>query len=519
MKRFRKIMLVLVILAVLMSSIAACTNTEPTVTTGTTGTQGTTATPTTTLPPDPTEIQFFIYDLRGVGANAKPITDKVNEITKASINVTAEFTLLGAADYVTQLGLIFSSNEAYDLCTIMPREGANFTTLSANGQLLDITEILDENGAEMKALVGQYIDAYTVNGKVLGVPTFRNYAASVYVIMRQDILEQVGMLDKAKSLKTFTGLEEILEAVKTKTELAGLCGTKNISYMAGVVHGSDEFAKSTLFDTLSDVLNVSFTDDSGKVTLLPENAAFKAQMEMVRRWYDKGYIYQDSMVTEDHPDTLIKAGVSFGEIQTSEIGVETAKSSATGYPMFAVEIAKNLLSSGFINKFGTGVPITADEPEAAIMWLQELYTDPAVENLMVWGIEGEDYVVKDGVADYPPNVDPKNVKFHSVDFVYGNYFNALPWKGTTADFRQVAMQTLKAAPISNFLGFSPSMKDLTNLIAAITAVNDQHRAKIYVGAFTDADYANYVAALKAAGVDQYLASLQTQLYSWKAANK
>lgn len=515
-----KTVLTLVVLSMLVLTIAACGTSEPQVTTGTSGqTQGSTAAPTTTERPEATEIEFFIYDLRGVGANAKAITDKVNAITEESINVVAEFTWLGAADYVTQLGLVFSSNEAYDLCTIMPREGANFTTLSANGQLLDITGMLDEYGPEMKALVGKYIDAYTVNGKVLGVPTYRNYSASVYVIMRQDILEQVGMLDKAKSMSTFSGLEEILEAVKTKTELAGLCGTKNISYMAGVVHGSDKFAESTLFDTLSDVLNVSYVDDSGKVTLLPENPAFKAQMEMVRRWYDKGYIYEDSMVTEDHPDTLIKAGVSFAEIQTSEIGVETAKSSATGFPITAVEIAQNLLSSGFINKFGTGVPITADEPEAAVMWLQELYTNPVIENLMVWGIEGEDYVVTDGVADYPPNVDPKSVKFHSVDFVYGNYFNALPWKGTTADFRDVAMQTLKAAPISDYLGFSPSMKDLTNLIAAITAVNDQHRAKIYVGAFTDADYAAYIAALKSAGVDQYLESLQTQLDAWVAANK
>ncbi|HAL74716.1 MAG TPA: hypothetical protein DCM45_06470 [Clostridiales bacterium] len=519
MKQIRKIMLVFVILAIVLSSFVACTNTEPTVTTGTTGTQGTTATPTTTLPPEPTEIQFFIYDMRGVGANAKAITDKVNEITKASINVTAEFSWLGAADYVTQLGLVFSSNEAYDLCTIMPREGANFTTLSANGQLYDITEILAEYGPEMKELVGKYIDAYTVNGKVLGVPTYRNYSSSVYVIMRKDILEQIGMLDKAKNMTTFTGLEEILEAVKTKTNLSGLCGTKNISYMAGIVNGSDKFAESTLFDTLSDVLNVSFVDDSGKISLLPENAAFKYQMDMVRRWYNKGYIYQDSMVTEDHPDTLIKAGVSFAEIQTSEIGVETAKSSATGFPMTAVEIAKNLLASGFVNKFGTGVPITADEPEAAVMWLQELYTNPVLENLMVWGIEGEDYVVTDGVAEYPAGVDPKNVKFHSVDFVYGNYFNALPWKGTSKDFRQVAMQTLKAAPISKYLGFSPNMKDLTNLIAALTAVNDQHRAKIYVGAYTDADYAAYIAALKAAGVEQYLAALQTQLDAWVAANK
>lgn len=524
MRKSKRLLLVLIILSVAVLSFAGCVQQEPSQTTRPSSPSGTqppgTEKPTTApIPEDPTEIDFFIYDLRGFGANAGPIEALVNELTKESVNVTAKFTWLGAADYVTQLGLAIGGNEPYDLCTIMPRPGANFTTLSSNGQLTDITDLLPEYGAEMLDLTADYIGAYKIEGRTYGVPTLRNYASSVYIVMRKDILDQIGMTEKARNMKTFTEFTEILKAVDEKTDVPPIAGNKNISYQTGMISGEDSFDQTILFDNMSDLINVVFTDGDGKISLLPENELFKKQMLRVKGWYDAGLVYKDSMITEEHVDTLMKGGVTFSSIQTSEIGVENAKREATGYELVVVEIATNVLSSNFINKFGTGVPITADEPEAAVAWLNELYTDPRVENLLVWGEEGVDYVVNNGEADYPPNIDAKSVRFHQADFVYGNFFNAHPWKGNGADFRQRAMDALKAAPVSPYLGFTPDMAELANQIAAITAVNDTYTPRIYTGAFSETDYTEYIAALKTAGVEEYLAEIQEQLDAWIAANK
>lgn len=514
----KKALLLILSLALILALAVGCAPAATTTTPTTSGTTKPETTATTTLG-EPTEIQFFIYDLRGVGEKAQPIVDLLNEITLSKLNVTAKFTWIGAADYVTQLNLAIAGNEAYDLCTIMPREGANFNSLTTNGQLMDITELANEYGSEMLDTVGVYVDAFSIGGKIYGIPSYRDFASFVTPLMRKDLVEKVGMLDKAMNLKSFAELEEIYAAVLADSGVAPVGGTKNASVNVGMILGDGNFSDIELYDSLGDGQYVVYTDlETGKVSLIHDHPKFKAQMEMMRKWNQNNWIYKDSMVTDDHPDTLTKAGVIFSAITNAELGVESTKSSAIGYEMIAPRIGKFALASYNVNKFGTGVPVSADEPEAAVMWLNELMRSPEMMNLIDWGEEGVDYVVKDGEGVFPDGVDAKNVRYHTVDFLVGNAFLALPWQGQGKDFRTKAAESLASAPVSPFLGFVPNLTSLANELAAMQAANDQYRAQIFCGAYTDADYAAYVAALKTAGVDKYLAELQKQLDAW-VANK
>lgn len=466
-----------------------------------------------------TEINIMLMDLRGVSENAQPVIDDMNAITESSVGVKANVTWAGTGDYASKLNLAISGGEQLDLAMIAPIEACSFTTLISNQQLMDITEYMNDEGKGALELVSKYIGAYSIDGKIYGVPAYRNYGSSVYLIMRKDILEQIGMLEKAENMTTWTEVEEIFAAVAEQTDLAPIAGAKNVSYQAGNLFSDDSFSNTVSFDNLSDVLNVVYTDNDGNVSLLPENESFKAQLDMIRGWYDNGWVYKDSLVTTDHVDTLLKAGVAFSAIETSELGVEASKKEATGYDMLCVELSQNMIGSSYVNKFGLCVPVTAEEPEAAIRWLNALYTDPALTNLLVWGIEGEDYVIVDGEADYPEGKDASSVGYHTADFLYGNYFNAHPWKGNGADFRQVALDALNSSPVSPYLGFAVDQSELTNTIAAITSVVDKYKGTIYCGSYTDEEYEEYIAALKTAGVEEYLAAYQEQLKAWMDANK
>ncbi len=465
-----------------------------------------------------TDINVMLMDLRGVSEQAQPVIDAMNAITEETAGVRIHVTWAGPGDYPTQINLAISGNEQLDLAMIIPVEACNFTTLTSNKQLMDITDYMNQEGKDALELVSKYIGAYSIDGKIYGVPAYRNYGSSVYLIMRKDILEQIDMLEKAENLTSWSEVEEIFAAVAQQTDIAPIAGAKNISFQAGTIFAGDKFTDSVSYDTLSDVLNVVYTDNEGNVSLLPENEDFKAQLDMVRRWNENGWIYKDSIVSTDHVDVLNKAGVSFCSIQTSELGVEASKKEATGYEMVCVELAPNMLGSTYVNKFGLGVPVTAQEPEAAIRWLNELYTNPELENLLVWGREGEDYVLTEGEADYPEGKDASSVSYHTADFLYGNYFNAHPWKGNGADFRQVALASLEAAPISPYLGFAVDQSELSNVIAALTAVVDKYKGDILCGSFTDEQYEQYIGELKTAGVEEYLAAYQEQLKAWMETN-
>ncbi len=504
---FTVLALIVLAFALVLSSCAAPTPTAQ-------------ATATPTPKPPPTEIKFIIYDIPGKGVNAQPIVDKLNELSEEAVNVTVKMTYLGSADYATKLTTSFPAGaDGYDLCTVVPGGPASFGTLAANGQLLDITDLLDEYGADMKELVKDYIGAFSVAGKAYGVPTYRNFAALTSIIMRKDILDQLGLTEKAKAMTSFTELEEIFAAVKAANPtLPAIAGNRNVIYNTGFLLGADKFADSKIFDPLGDAQYIIYSDQAtGKLSFLPENADWKAMCERARKWQTNGWVNPDSITTTDHVDTTMKSGLTFSSIQNTELGAVSAKTAATGYDVVVVDFGKVILSSGHVNKFGTGVPINASEPEAAVSWLNWLYTTKEAMNLLTWGIENTDYVVADGMAGYPEGTDAKSVKYHEMEFVWGNQFLLLPWKGAGADFREVSLATLKSAPISTFLGFTANLATVKNEIAALQAVNDQYRPQILTGKYTDELYAEFVAALKTAGAQTVIDLVQSQLDAWKAA--
>jgi len=460
---------------------------------------------------DITNIKILLYDLRGTGDKSEEVVKKMNEITEKTIGVHADITWAATANYANTANLALSSGEQLDLMTVMPMDPVSFNALIANNQLMDISDIMEEEAPETMAEMGDYLSGMSVNGKIYGIPCWRNYASAIYLIMRNDVLEQVGMLDKAKNMTKWSEAEEIWKAVKDQTDFAPLGSYRS---QAGMMANKDSFAEAKPWDTLGDVYTLVFTDDQGNVSLTLDNPDFLSMLKEQQRYWDEGLVYKDVLTNQDHVDTLTKAGVVFSSIQTSEMGVETAKKEATGIDETCIEVMKNMVGSSYVNKFGMAVPVTAQEPEAAVRWVNAVWTNPELENLLVWGVEGSDYINKDGVAAYP-SAEAENSVYHNADFVYGNYFNALPWEGNDVDFRQQAMDYLKSATISPLMGFTPNTSELTNTMTAISTVYQKYYKQVLFGAASDEDIDNYRSELKTAGIDEYINTLQKQLTEWK----
>ncbi len=460
------------------------------------------------------EIHVLLADQRGNGESIKSIEDAMNAITEKTIGVHANIQLASFGEYNTQFGLQVSSGEPLDVASLL-FEATGFSTLVANQQLYDLTDLLSEYAPEMMDIMGEYIVANSVNGRILGVPPYRNYASANYFYMRTDVLEDLDIVEQAKAVDSFTDMEEIYKIVQEKTDLAPTASTIMES---GIIYTGDQFADYYTFDQLGDTYRLIYTDPEGNTSLLLERDDYRKMMDRVKGWYDNKYLYQDMLITDDHQDTIMKAGSVFSNIQLSEMGVEASKKAATGYDVTVIEMSKNMLTSSTVNKFGLCVPVTTQEPEAAVRWINAIYTDPELINLLDWGIEGRDYVVNENnEAAYPDGVDAASVPYHSYDFFLGNFFNALPWEGNGADFRQRAYDYLKFAEISPFMGFAADQSGFTNLVSQINTVYMKYYKDIRYGAYDDDEWNAYVAELHTAGIDDYLQAYQDQLSAWKEA--
>ena len=56
---------------------------------------------------------------------------------------------------------------------------------------MDITKLLSDYAQPVLDTVGEYIKATTVDGKIYGVPIYRDYSSGVYAVMRTDVLEDL----------------------------------------------------------------------------------------------------------------------------------------------------------------------------------------------------------------------------------------------------------------------------------------------------------------------------------------
>ncbi len=471
------------------------------------------------------EITMIYMPLGSMPKGLQEVEDAINAITEAEINTHVDIQMIESGSYDQQIGLMMSSGEKVDLMLTLPIGSSSYNNMANQKQFMDISALLKEYGQGVLDTVGNLIEATTVDGKIYAVPTYRTLVTSAYIVMQTDVLEDLGLLEKAQNMTSFTEYEEILEAVKSNEKWNYLAGIVNSDVdglclpLAGSYLGVDNFADASSYDQLGDLNKIIAIDPEGSDDTVKMNYAtpeYKAMIDKMRDWYEKGYVYADAATTEDSAEILVKNNVGFSYFVEGEIGIETSKTAACGMPMTCVKIVTHPISLSSCTKFVWAVPNTATEPEAAIKFMNMMYTDSRIENLLVWGIEGRDYQVKDGVACFMDGQDANSVAYQSADFMFGNQFLALPWEGQSADFRDIAKAEMDSARESKYLGFSCDTSNIQNELTAIANVIAEYGPSLESGIAPEGTLDEFIAKLESVNAQAIVDEYQRQLDEWLA---
>jgi len=468
---------------------------------------------------DMAEINVMYISMGNATTGLQDVEDAINEITETEINTHVNLEMVEAGSYDQQVSLRLAGNEKTDLMVTFPEGASSFASMTALNQLYPITDLLDEYGSGIINTVGQdVLNATTINGETYAVTTWRSLVTSVYICMRTDMLEEQGLLEKAQSMTSFDEYEEILEVIKNNYSMAPMAGSINgVTLQLAGTNLLGDFADCEVYETHGDTLRL-VAMDYGTTEMYNHYASeeYKAMLEKVTEWYEKGYVYKDSMTTEDSGETLVKNNATFSFIQNSEIGVETAKAAACGYDMTCVKVITMPIDTLSCTKFTWAVPTSATEPEAAVKFLNLMYTDERIANLLSWGVEDLHYQVVDGVATYIEGQDVSSCEYHSSDFLFGNQFLVKPWEGQSADFRDQAMAEMESGGKSEFLGFSMDTSTLTNELTAVNNVIQEYRPGLECGASGMGVYEEFLEKLETAGASKVIDEYQRQFDEWKA---
>lgn len=470
------------------------------------------------------EITVALMSLSAVdSSDADVIEAAVNEITESEINVHVNLQWYDGGSYASNVTMAIQGGDTLDMMMFTPIQAASYSAFLSAGQLMDISDLLDEYGQDIVAAQGDLINACAFNDGIYGVGNYRDMAAYENICIRKDVLVEADMLEKAESATTWDDIEEIMIAVcaNDHTGFVNTDSMGNVLYPNGFDNSANDFSENGSIDILGDGYQLLWTDeDTDTVYCKYFTDEFKTMAERVARFYEEGLIYSDAATAQDYGDTLLKSDVGVAKIVQQESGSKETMEASTGYEFVVIKVSDMMISTSSPTKFGYAFPVTAKEPEAAMKFLNLCYTSTDLMNTLTYGVEGTHWVyTEDGqYCTYPEGVTGDTVTYHQGDFLYGNQFIVTPWEGATTTREEQKIAT-DATEISKYFGFSVDNTGYENTLTACYNVVQQYLAQVLSGNAGDnweTVLQQFQDGLTQAGIDELVAAYQSQLDEWLA---
>ncbi|GHU86643.1 ABC transporter substrate-binding protein [Spirochaetia bacterium] len=453
----------------------------------------------------------------------------INKITVPRINTRVKFLPIESGAYSQQISLMMASGEKIDLVRGTSFGTVSFSVMHAQHQLMDITDLLPKYAPDLirtvTEIIPDFLEGTRVNGRIHSVSGFFNKVNSDYFLGRADILDKHNI--DIYGVKGLDDVGNILGVLKRNEPNQVPIVTYQRDASALILEGGsfyDDFSNPVHFDTLGDSANrlaVVFLSNPENVVNLYKTDNYRKMLERVHDWYKKGYVYKDALINTEIQEILVRNNIGITWTASSEIGVEVAKEERTGYKIRAVKAAPGMITTTTMTRIFWGVPVHSKEPEAALKFLNLMYTDPDINNLLAWGIEGRDYEVKsDGTVGFPAGITSSNAPYHSMDFRWGNQFITKVWTGNPPDLREQARKENQNASSSPLLGFSFDTAPIQNEIAMLSNIISQYRPGLESGTIDPAQgLPAFIKALDGGGAEKVIAEIQKQLNAWKSTKK
>ncbi len=466
------------------------------------------------------EIVFATFLSKTV--DMKQIEDEINKITEPKIGVRVHIEGISMANYNNQIGLMQSGGEQLDLMGFI----GTYSPWLANNQLMCMDDYIDEYGAGIKEVVGEeFLKSTTSAGSLYAVPTYNGKAAVMNIVLRKDLIEELDLpVDQLKLAENLDEYCENLDLIgemfakikETHPELVCLVPTSTAP-------NSLSFTRVPFVDMLNDSRGVLMPGEDSTVTNLYESEDYARLLQYAYEWNQAGYILEDATTTQEAANTYVQNGRTAGYFIVGEEGQAEQITTATGVEVEAVKLVQPFIATTDVNSLGFAISATSEHPVAAMKFLNEMYTNADIVNLLDWGIEGVHYEVKpDGTVDFPEGVDANTTTYGlNMDWFFGNQFLSYIWgEGRDTSVYERLDANNKNAQCTPVMGFSYDSTKVSTQIASVSNVTSEYLPGLECGAVNpETELPKFIEALNSAGLQEIIAEKQAQLDAWKAENQ
>lgn len=449
-----------------------------------------------------------------------PVEDALNQyLASIGKKYTVDLNPIDGNNYATQTDMAIMSNE--NIGIYCPLTGLS-NAVSGN-KLLPLDDYMATELKPVADLEGdQMLKSGQVNGVMYAMPCFKGYILNYYWVVDKDIFDATGF--SRKDITDIRSLTPILEKIHEQhPDIAaiapslGLNGSGNSYCQLPTMADPDDYKVTDLGSNLGLIVE----GDSTTVEDMYETKYFKEACELAYDWNQKGLTVKDASVSTDTPTDTQQAGRAASNI----IGYGNSAESVAAFTKntYAFPISKTMMAS---NSLVWGIATNCAYPKEAADFLSLLYTDEQVINYVIYGVEGEDYVItgeENGIKTiaYPEGKDMNTVPYTAQLScgILGNQFLMYAIEGGTStsdiSFMKKNMDNAVYSPV---FGFQVDVSSITTQASAIPNAAKQYTGGLLCGELDPDTYIpKLIEAVNAAGMKDAISASQSQLDAWKNA--
>lgn len=425
-------------------------------------------------------------------------------------NVNVEFDVIAMADYKQTYLLMQTGKEQMD---IVNTYGLDFWQEIENGSFLEISDLLDENGKEIKEVLPDWLfDYMKVDGELYGVPSYQMLSNERCLVMQKEYadkyLDTEALKNEMHSSDYFTDkTAEMLDSYLEKLAADG-----KIYYGANIYNEAPMKGYESMLD------NFVIDSNTNKIAYKFETEAMKKQYERHARWFKNGWIRQDALsyTTEGNVRGYKDGYVLYDDIY-SPWRADTISKDGTEFitiPFRDYYFIDSKNAAG-----GTAISASSKHPKEAMQVINLLQTNKELYNLLVYGIEGRHYTKTGEETIETPYGEQGNSSddYGIYKWIIGNTELAYVTQAqpNAEEYKKWVFQDVnKSEHRSRFIGLTIDTEKIADNISQLTAIKGEYMKTLASGALGDeweAYYNEWMDKANAAGMQEVKAEIQKQV--------
>ncbi|HZG76180.1 MAG TPA: ABC transporter substrate-binding protein [Paenibacillus sp.] len=449
---------------------------------------------------EPVKLKWY-YVQFGLPTDQDAVEAEVNKITKEKLNAEVDLIPVDGSEYEQKMNTIVAAGEEFDIVWTSSWSFKYMDNVN-KGAFLDITDLLETNAPTVKSMFTEVAWNDTrVEGRIYAVPNYQTFTKTPGFVIQKRYAEKYNL--DVSAIKTYEDLEPFLEQLKN--------GEPDV-----IPFGVDKNHTA-----LNEALGMGFTggvhyrlNEPFKVVDgdYPEQKRF---IDLMRKWYLAGYINKDAATTANLADKLGQGNIAVVQDFTLKPGgeAEFMKKNGGNEVVYA-RIAEPQFTG--VTSTMNAISKTSKHPERALMLLELVNTDPALFNLLKYGIEGKHYEKLDDVT---ARIVPDSGYTNAAGWIFGNETIGYLMEGQAKDTWEVTRRLNDTAAAPPLAGFNFNNEAVKTQSAAADAIYQEYASGLNTGSIDPEKYYPMMhdRLAKAGGAD-ILAEKQRQVDEWAAAN-